>query len=145
MKSSIFLLQWLICCCAQAVSWHQVVGAINGPFDLNVYEVDIDSVVVRDGLTEAWVRYSKAPPVSTKDYPVFTFSSTISLEHFDCPNRENFASQTLYYSETFGKGDIMRRQIVKRSEVKDSMTSVIPGTYGEALLKAVCALKVNKR
>lgn len=128
-----------------AANWVEVAGEGKGPFNFTLIEVDVESVRLRDGYTQAWVRYSRDPPTTTTGYPVFTWGSILTLDHFDCSYSEVSSTQTLFYSMPFGGGNIVHQSSLAISSRKDRMKAVVPGTYGATVLNSVCGLKRSIR
>lgn len=130
---------------AQAANWVYVSSNAVDDDHYSLFELDTQSILSRDGMIQAWVRFTSLPaqPVPGT-YPVKTYKSYMSLDHYDCNFRESTSSQTLYYSDKQGTGENLGSERTSRDAIKKNMQTVAPGTYGETLLDRVCALSKKK-
>ena len=144
-----FLIAALLATQVQAASWKKI---YQEPFDseyplaLNVYEVDTSSVAVRNGLVQAWLRHTRLPGQQVEgSYPAKYYKSSISLSHFDCVYKETATSRQLLYDDSFGSGEVVGTSSLSKDLLTKSMTPVAPGTVGEGILTAVCAMRGKKK
>ena len=141
----LFILASLFTVQAQAAYWVELSSNRDDTSSQMVFDVDATSIQYRDGLVQAWLRFSTNKPTKLLSPPYSAYKSYLSLTHFDCKLSESTASQTTYYSEEVGGGEILYTDSIKRSFIKDRMTPAIPGTLGEANLKKVCAMAGAKK
>jgi hypothetical protein len=131
---------------AHASNWVTVAGMwdFSDPASI-VFQVDKETVQLRDGLVQAWVRASVGAPRKVPDsYPELSYQTTITLEHSDCKNGEVTSSRVMNYSMPFGQGELVHSLSRPRSEAMKDMEAPVPGSFGATILKAVCAMKLNK-
>lgn len=129
---------------AHASNWTTVTGDAKSETVFTVFEVDAQSVTFREGVRQAWVRYTVSPQVKVDNYNPILYSSYLSFQLFECSYKEVAQSTVTYYSGRFGKDEVVYSRQAKRDEAKANMQPVIPGTMGEAVLQFVCAAKLNK-
>lgn len=128
-----------------AANWVYVASQANAEGQSLVFELDTQSVMKRDGLIQAWSRFTTTPALQAPNsYPAKMYQSYVSLDHYDCNLREAASSQRVFYSEIFGAGESVFEISRQRGEIKNSMQSVVPGSYGESLLTKVCELSKQK-
>lgn len=129
---------------AHATNWQTATKESKSNDEFWEYEVDVDSIAVRDGMRLAWIRNSFSPAAELKVSNGEKYSSTVSLEHFNCPHKEKSVSQLVFYSGRFGSGEVLTTLTWKRSEVKDNLEAVVPGSRGAQVLDFVCNFKLKK-
>lgn len=149
MKLALLLAMLTLTGSANAANWKTIYDA---PYDpeyplaRTMYEVDTTSVSFRNGYVQAWVRYSRLPEqVIEGTYPKKYFKSLLELYHFDCIGKDSAISQVLYYSEPVATGDNVHSITYQKDAIPKMMTTVAPGTLGEAILDSICALRGYKK
>lgn len=127
-------------------SWEFVASDSNNETNFKTFEIDVSSVIKRDGLVRVWTRTSFRPERELAGvYPAKMFSSYMSLEHYDCEAKEATFSQSIYYSKTFGEGENLYSISNPKDTIKSSLEAVPPGTFLEAMLKRACAIANKQR
>ena len=142
MRAMIFGVVAVVACAnAHAAKWVIAAEHRISPGEFRVWEIDTDSVAMRDGFRQAWVRLTVSPPdADQKGKP---FSSALTLSIFDCAYKESAAQQWTAYSEWFGEGEVVSKYSVTRAEAKAFFKTEIPGTFGEKILLSVCSSKLK--
>jgi len=129
---------------ALASSWEHVTGNLVDKDNFTEWEIDTSSLVIRDGLRQAWIRYSISPKQTLPYDTTKVYGSYVALTHFNCEYRESASSQTVFYSQAFSNGEVVYSRSIKKSEIKDALDAVVPNSYGESLLEKACGIKLKK-
>ena len=95
---------------------------------------------------QAWIRYTKTPAQQVDvNFQKKDYLSTLSLYHFDCINKESAWSQMLFYEGARSTGENVQTLNYQKDVIPKLMTTVAPGTFGEMMLDAVCAMRGYKK
>ena len=129
---------------AQAANWVVIAQSTQSQEIFDIWQMDASSVVIRDGLRQAWIRHSASPP-----QPIYAggkefHQSVVSLGLFDCTYKETADVQYTMYSEPFSQGVAVKQDSRNRDRAKQDLKVVTPGTFNESILKAVCSARLNK-
>lgn len=131
----------IVCTGAHAAKWVIAAEHRISAGEFRVWEIDTDSVTMRDGFRQAWVRLTVSPPdVDQKGEP---FRSALTLSIFNCVYKESAALQWVAYSEWFGEGEVISKYLITRAEAKAFLKTEIPGTFGERILNTACSMSLK--
>ena len=130
-----------VCLCANAANW---VAATASAWPLTdttatIVEFDADSLKLRGGFRQAWVRYNHYPARWSLSGSGKLTGSATQLTLFDCKNSETATMQYLEHVERFGRGMAGFMAEHQRAEAVASMQVVVPGTFGETMLNYACS------
>ena len=138
MKKLIGLAAAFVCLQSGAANWKYISSSDADPMtSKTIVEVDAGTVRLRDGARQAWSRYSYQPPVAAAQGIGKTIGTALMLQTYDCKNEESGILQYTEYSARFSEGEAGYSSSVPRNAVR--LTANIPGSFGEAVLKYVCA------
>lgn len=131
-------------CALAEPNW--VVSGGNAPSEdvYSIYEIDANSVVKQKELVKAWARFSSSPARNLSSSTNKQFSSAVSLEFFDCANRESATMRINFYADKFGAGEIVHSEDWPKEALSRRMSEVIPGSLGEGNLDKVCEIAKSK-
>lgn len=125
----------LDCTTAQAVNWVRV--AVDGePGDQVVASADADTVRVRNGLRQAWVRYEFDKPPASEGAPHRTAQL---LMHYDCSAQVSTFSRVQMFSDPGAAGTLLVDRSWTAPTTADAMKPDKAGSLAHQVLRHVCA------
>lgn len=125
----------LCCTSVQAVSWVRV--AVDGePGDQVVASADADTVRVRNGLRQAWVRYEFDKAPASEGAPHRTAQL---LMHYDCSTQVSTFSRVQMFSEPGAAGTLLVDRSWAAPTSADGMKPDKAGSLAHQVLRHVCA------
>lgn len=130
-----------LCTVALAVNW-VVVGQTGEPGDLVVASADLDSVRVRDGLRQAWVRYDFERAGDIEGVP---HRSAQLLMHYDCERQVSTFSQLQAFENEKALGRLVLERSWARSFDATELKPDRPGSLAHQVLQKVCAVAPRRR
>ena len=109
-----------------------------------IAQVDLDSVRSREGIRQAWTRYSFAPAKRSSAGQKNWIESALAFDLYDCKTEEVASVQYTEYPEQFGHGEAGYSLTLPRDLAAKRMSTPIPGTTGDIVLKFVCAFPIKQ-
>ncbi len=105
--------------------------------------LDVQSVRRTGTRAKVWVKWVHATPVALRDvYPERMYSSSKTLEIYDCAERSSTTIQQILYAEEDG-GEVVKSYSIP--EKSASFEEVVPESIGESLLGAACNRSTSKK
>ncbi len=104
---------------------------------------DKQSIRTQGNSVKLWLKWVYDTPQEVEHtYPVKKYTSTKSLDVYNCQDRTSTTLQTVRYSED---GSVVDSQIWK--DLKSAYSEIVPDTIGESILDYVCLRKksTNKK
>lgn len=117
---------------AYASDWEQVAQNDN----MEVF-LDKQSVGRQGKLRKAWLAYSFKAEQSLNGK---IYKSTKQQEQFSCPEKASGQYQTTYYTDEYGKGQVVFTWMAQSKNI--ILSDVVPDSVGEAVLRAVCRISI---
>lgn len=121
----------------QAAEWVIIAEKKDSAAIFKKWELDLQSVIDRDGIRQAWTRHTTSPPVPTPDGK--PSKSSVSLDLYDCTNKEHAVQRWVMYSGQQGTGEVLASHSESREAARSHMMAVIPSSYGDTVLYRVCS------
>ncbi len=126
---------------ALAVNWVPV-GQSGDAGDQVVASADLDSVRLREGLRQAWVRYDFDQPNEIDGLP---HRSAQLLMHYDCERQVSTFSQLQAFEKPKGEGRIVLERSWPRKFDASELKPDRAGSLAHQVLQAVCAATPRRR
>lgn len=125
----------LVCSTAQAVNWVRV--AVDGDRDDQVVaSADADTVRMRNGLRQAWVRYEFDKPPASEGAPHRTAQL---LMHYDCSAEVSTFSRVQMFSGPGAAGTLLVDRSWAPPTTPAGMKPDKAGSLAHQVLRHVCA------
>ena len=131
MKKILMMLLLLVSTNVFAVDW----VAAGGTDDFTVY-IDPQSIRRDGNKVRLWTMYNHKS-VQELSYTKKRYLSEVYREEYNCFEDTTRTIDRYWYSEKMGTGDIA----LSAPNLTQPATSVLPGSIGATVLKAVCATK----
>ena len=131
----------LPCASALAVNWVPL-GQTGEPGDLVVASADLDSVRMREGLRQAWVRYDFDRPGEIEGLP---HRSAQLLMHYDCERQVSTFSHLQAFEKPKAEGRLVYERSWSRSFDPAELKPDRPGSLAHEVLQKVCAATPRRR